>query len=49
MVLFKFFLYFSQKYKTTIEIKMPFDDMCDNFLLLILQKWTIANNILPTK
>ena len=33
---------FARECKNTLEIGIPFDKMCDNFLLFIIQEWTIA-------
>ena len=33
---------FARECKNTLEIGIPFDKMCDNFLLFIIQEWIIA-------
>ena len=43
MLLFRFLWDFTWKCEIAIEIRMPFDDMCDNFLLVIVQKRTVAS------
>ena len=49
MLLFRFLWDFTWKCEIAKEIRMPFDDMCDNFLLVIVQKRTVASilKILP--
>ena len=42
---FGFLSDFTQKLKAAIEIRMPFDDVCNNFLLFIIQKQTVASNL----